>query len=419
MKSTLLATGLSVLAFLSTASSATTWYVDGSVSESGNGLHPWTAFKTIQEGVDAGSDGDMVTVPEGTYVENILFRGRNIVLVGKGAVIDGNQSGSGVRFTGTDDETCVLSGFTIRNGAAEYGGGICGGDSKPGETQTHATIQNNVITHNLAGSFGGGVALCDGAIRNNVISGNSASCGGGVALCDGTIRNNVISGNSASDSGGGLWDCKGIIQSNTIVANSAPNGGGLYPSYGKGTLLNCIIWGNTGNFGEQLHPASEPSYSCIEDWTGGGERNFSGNPRLVDPDGPDDDAETYEDNDYHLLVSSPCIDAGLNEDWMSAAVDLDGRKRIIYGRSSLTVDMGAYEFDSFPLAIVGLAREGPDQGRLTWFSRAGHTYAVWSCVDLCGAEWVELETVPSQVGMTSWTDSAPLGRVKFYRVEMK
>lgn len=40
-----------------------------------------------------------------------------------------------------------------------------------------------------------------------------------------------------------------------------------------------------------------------------------------------------------LLSNSPCVNAGTNQDWMTGAVDLDGRPRIIDGR----VDMGAYE----------------------------------------------------------------------------
>ena len=44
--------------------------------------------------------------------------------------------------------------------------------------------------------------------------------------------------------------------------------------------------------------------------------------------------------DYRLLPSSPCIDKGINQDWMLDATDLAGNPRILNG----TVDMGAYEF---------------------------------------------------------------------------
>ena len=58
---------------------------------------------------------------------------------------------------------------------------------------------------------------------------------------------------------------------------------------------------------------------------------------------------------------------------MSDAVDLDGDPRIAFGRSSLTVDMGAYEYYSFRIVkVVGKAVEG---GMLvwTWASRSGET----------------------------------------------
>ena len=46
---------------------------------------------------------------------------------------------------------------------------------------------------------------------------------------------------------------------------------------------------------------------------------------------------------YRLLGDSPCVNAGLNDAWMTNAVDLDGRPRIhVY--SGNIVDIGAYEF---------------------------------------------------------------------------
>jgi len=44
-------------------------------------------------------------------------------------------------------------------------------------------------------------------------------------------------------------------------------------------------------------------------------------------------------SNYRLANNSPCFNRGANREWMTNAVDLDGRTRIRYG----TVDMGAYE----------------------------------------------------------------------------
>lgn len=56
------------------------WYVDGAVLASGNGRSWETAFKTIQEGIDAAGETDQVIVAQGTYAENLVFRGKNIIL---------------------------------------------------------------------------------------------------------------------------------------------------------------------------------------------------------------------------------------------------------------------------------------------------------------------------------------------------
>ena len=136
MKSFLLSAILSTVICVSVSASAATLYVDGSVSSSGDGTSWETALKTIQEGIGKALDGDTVTVAEGVYVENIQFKGKNIVLtstdpldpsVVASTIIDGNKLGSVVTFSGTETEACVLSGFTVRNGKSNEGGGISGG----------------------------------------------------------------------------------------------------------------------------------------------------------------------------------------------------------------------------------------------------------------------------------------------------
>ncbi len=398
---------------------AKTWYVDGAVSASGDGTSPETAFKTIREGLNAASNGDTVIVAEGTYGENVAFQGKNIVLTSTDPADSGvvertviRRTGSVITFAGTEDGTCVLSGFTIRNGSAPFGGGICGGTE---EVRTQANIRNNVITANSATANGGGIAYCDGvieyntisnnmaagdggglywcqgtiqyntisnnnvtsggggigngggglaychgAIQHNTIAGNNGRWGGGLILCDGVIQNNVISRNTADEGGGlilcdaviqnniiirnicrgpfggGLESCNWIIRNNTIVGNSGSGGSGLFSC--RGITLNCIIWGNTGS--SQIQNPHETRYCCIEGWTAGGEGNIDLEPQFIDP----------ANDDYRLSMMSPCIDVGENEDWMWHAVDLDSNRRILLGKSSAKVDMGAYEYDPEPPA---------------------------------------------------------------------
>lgn len=143
-----------------------TWYVDGGMSESGGGQSWEGAFRKIQEGIDAASDGDTVIVAEGIYVEGIHFGGKNIVLrstdpfdgdIVANTVIDSNQAGPVVTLSGTETGDCFLSGFTIRKGYGGSwpagGGGICGGAGPIAPTQRLRTTSLQIIRRAKAGAL--------------------------------------------------------------------------------------------------------------------------------------------------------------------------------------------------------------------------------------------------------------------------
>lgn len=240
------------------------------------------AYPTIQAAIDASTTDDEVVVSPGTYVENIDFKGRRIVVrstdpdtqsVVDATVIDGNRLGPVVRFAGTENDRAVLRGFTLKNGkaTASSGGGIQG-------NYATATIQKNVIKNCLAEASGGGIFQINGLIEFNTISGNVAHrSGGGLADCQlGVIRNNRIEGNVASaidaespfdEGGGGLYNCgasiiDNIIRNNTSIGYTpktstqrgsySRSGGGLWQCNGPGEIRGNTITGNSSNKGGGL-----------------------------------------------------------------------------------------------------------------------------------------------------------------------
>jgi hypothetical protein len=142
-------------------------------------------------------------------------------------------------------------------------------------------------------------------------------------------------------------------------------------------------------------------------------------PNLVDPAGPDADPNTYEDNDYRLQPSSPCIDAGENVDWLWHTLDMDDNPRVWRGRSLWNADMGAYEYQADSFQVEHVVKKVTGGVQLTWASRPGDSYVVLSCTDLLNGSWSWLGTFPSEGASTSWTGFDTAFSATFYRVELR
>ncbi|NEP12654.1 MAG: DUF4347 domain-containing protein [Symploca sp. SIO2C1] len=124
-----------------------------------------------------------------------------------------------------------ISGLTIADGNANFGGGIF--------NQEELLISNSTIRDNTAQFSGGGI-FSGGRlnIENSTISGNTAerSSGGGIDGSDFlSIANVTISGNQAGNNGGGIsfGQASGgdtlIVNSSTITQNTTNgNGGGIF-----------------------------------------------------------------------------------------------------------------------------------------------------------------------------------------------
>ncbi len=211
-------------------------------------------YITIQEGIDASTDGDTVLVHPATYTENIDFTGKNIVvaslfLISEDAnyisqtIIDGNQNGSVVSFANGEDSTAVLMGFTLINGSYAVGGGIFCNASSP-------KLEYLVVTENTA-NVGGGI-IC---IQSNT-----------------SMKNLTIYGNSGSG----------------VACNSS-----------NISLDNCILWNDSPEEIIFYSNSISVNYSDIQGgWPGDG--NIDEDPQFVDPD----------IGNFNLTENSPCINSG-------------------------------------------------------------------------------------------------------------
>lgn len=318
---------------------------------------PSAEHPTIQSAIDATVDGDSVLVEDGIYTglgnRDLTFGGRAILVRSRNGpascIIDCQGSERAFTFQGGETTSTIVDGFTIINGFSNRGGAIDCDLSSP-------TIRNCILSGNTATSLGGAISVRASSphIRRCTIVGNTAgSRGGGLHLAadsDPLIRDCLIAYNSAGIGGGISTVSAGpVIQHCTLSANTATaslGGGGMYCSGSSSvTLSDSILWGDTAPAGAEIQLASvfTELVARFNDVEGGAaavagpgtllwlDGNLNIDPAFVDPDA----------GDYHLLRSSPCIDAGDPDVTADQSnTDIDGDPRVVGAR----VDIGADEF---------------------------------------------------------------------------
>jgi Tol biopolymer transport system component len=318
------------------------YYVNAATgSDFNNGRTRTSPFATIQRGLTAAQNGQVVVVAEGTYVgtgnKNLSFGGRAVTLISsagaEATIIDCQGSGQAFTFQSGDTQNTVVNGFTMTHGNAQTGGAIYCQAGSP-------RIVNCVISNNQGYYSGGVYSISYGSptFVNCQILGNTGTLGGGVrfAQSGGALVNCIIAGNVSQDPGAGIKCDNGntspVIANCTVTGNiSASYGGGLWATYASPLVKNSIFWGNQGTAGAQIAVgvggAATVSYSDIQGGQAGlftsggfvtwGVGNLDQDPLFVDAQAGDYHLQSFRGRywaamDLWILdhQTSPCIDAG-------------------------------------------------------------------------------------------------------------
>lgn len=260
--------------------------------------------------------------------------------VGGAIFLTGAMTISNSRFTG--------------NTAAGSGGAIYAGSSTSDMTIDGSTFEQN------AGAARGGAVTADFVtlrVSGSTFRGNSTATSGGAIHARSTqlaVVNSTIFGNGATVSGGGVYgdaDSDVLLEHVTVAGNSAPFGSGInFEKYSNTRLRNTLFSANTpldGTCGTSSHlimregnnrsdapDCAAPSRMIIGPTTLGA---------LSDNGGP-----TFT---MSLPVGSAAIDAGLD-----CSVPTD--QRGIIRPQGATCDLGAFEFNDFTRATVGIDPSG-------------------------------------------------------------
>ncbi len=297
-------------------------------------------FKDVLIKSSGGPDVTFLTIPYISTARPVIVKINDGIIDGF-SITGGRGINGGAIYAFGDAvvKNCVITGNTaigyIQERSTGKGAGIFASD--------HAIIVECIIENNYANFVGGGIYIAkqytdvvDVQIINTTIKNNSAMSGGGIYVDDNClpiIRNSIIEQNYVSQQGGGigisgkplLFNC--LIKNNVATyggggvsveflakpklvncviyenqsINSAVNGAISKEKKSSITLINSIVWGNSGYGQDSNFLLRSSTYSDIQGYGDThGVGNIDINPLFADP----------EFGDFHLLQNSPCLDAG-------------------------------------------------------------------------------------------------------------
>ncbi len=306
---------------------------DNSTSNQGGGIF----FNSIQQGA--------------IFANNVVSN--NYGNGGGGCYIWPSTSSGGVLVS-----NCVFA----NNSALQYGGAVyayVANATSYTNTKmiiTHSQLHGNLVT-STSDSRGGGAIYWDapGLIECCVFSNNHAAAGIGGALFlkrvyelptpeELIVRNCLITTNLARYYGGAVIQSSAPgkpirLESCTIAGNTATNyAGGLAACDGL-TLTNTIVYHNNAPVDENIRPTGAGyilGYCCTYPTN-----QLTDAAAMVNVTTNDPGFIQWDAGNFKLAAGSPCVDAGIVQDWMAAASDLEGQPRVDFWRRR--PDMGCYE----------------------------------------------------------------------------
>ena len=222
-------------AFQTPVLAATTWYVDDDKVE-----YPGADFTTIQDAVDAASEGDTIIVYPGTYVENVDVDKRLTIQSNSG-----NPADTIVSAANPDDhvfdiaaDQVTIDGFTTTGAtfSGKYGiylstASYCTICNNHAENNHHGiglvntsnnTVSDNTAINNIANGISVLSESCNNTVSRNTVDDNNT----GIRIVS-SSNSNTIEGNTASDNSRGIYlllSCDDNAITNNTILNSTGYG---------------------------------------------------------------------------------------------------------------------------------------------------------------------------------------------------
>ncbi|MBT3276236.1 MAG: hypothetical protein HN368_24020 [Spirochaetales bacterium] len=296
------------------------------------------------------------------------IRGNNIAAIGNGCVkaigISLSQSTALVieNTISAGAASDSSRGITIQDNSAPRiksniiaaGGGIYSSGILNLANTATITIDSNIIFggHGTEGTQGIIHENSKATIKNNIIHGGSSLCSqtSGILMVDalGDIRANSIYGGSGTNDSTALFfggnRPENVSNNILFIASTAGNfivscaAATLDPEHLEANLFFDYA-GTTNLYRRADGNARYYSVTEIEAGVSGATGNVFGDPMFMDIDGPDDDIDTWEDNNWHLSAASPVSVTEGGVTFIYDLIDMDGASR------SIPWSIGPYEYD--------------------------------------------------------------------------